>query len=172
MSVIKQLHINHLPIPECMHTIIKEYSFYDVKIIEAKLIHKTFMNEIVEKFDNAYCSRIYPSDYWVDETFEGDYDSRNFPRELCDKNNDPETLEKWSTCLTDYDDVNQGIIYEFEMEPVFEAENCKLCGNYKVSKCGYNVYSLKDAFKKRKFDLYNRIKSRMPKNLRCECIII
>jgi len=107
MSVLKQLAIHNfsaelgLPV-EISHEIMG-FCFYDTATAVCRAVHKANMAEVVDRFDNAYCSRARPILEGVD----------------------PDTCEHWAICLTRRTHV------EIEHEVQFQAVNCSICGNYK-----------------------------------------
>jgi len=101
-----QQTVHLLPIPFCTAEIINSYLF-----IEIKTFIEEKKTEIVDKFKNACCSRKYPNDI---------YDNDN-----------SDNCEHWSICLDHYE-LHIDTINEIQ----FQAINCKICGNYKMSsKC-------------------------------------
>jgi len=131
-----------LPLPYDVIHIICSYSFYD------RITGNTRNNkkQIITKIKNALCSRKNPSIYW-------DY---------TDITRYPDESEVWACCFTDK-------LQRCKREVYFLAENCRICGNYKMSNsCNYSLYELGEAELLEDDDWYNEILSKLPKNIRCD----
>lgn len=109
MSYNKQQTVHLLPAPFEVSEIINSFLFEDKKTNETKKFIKTKKREIVEKFENAYCSR-------------------NQPNEDTYLYEDPDSCEHWSLHLCEWFDYEN-----YDNEVQFQAINCQKCGNYKMS---------------------------------------
>ena len=106
MSVLKQLAIHNFSaafgLPVEMSHEIMGFCFYDTVTAASRAVHKANMVEVVDHFDNAYCSRARPRNSDVV---------------------DPDTCEHWAICL----DRMNGTDDEVQLQAI----NCRICGNYK-----------------------------------------
>jgi len=107
MSVFKQLAVHKFSaaygLPVEMSHEIMGFCFYDTVMAFFRAVHRANMAEVVDRFDNAYCSRARPI---LEEV-------------------DADTCEHWAISLTRQTHV------EIEHEVQFQAINCSVCGNYK-----------------------------------------
>uniref|UniRef100_A0A6C0DRN4 Uncharacterized protein n=1 Tax=viral metagenome TaxID=1070528 RepID=A0A6C0DRN4_9ZZZZ len=155
----RQQTIFLLPLPYDIIHIINSYCFYDIVTWKTRIAKK----QIVNKFNKAYASRARPDESWLEDEY------------------DTNTSENWLVYLIDKDilcdpkyllvrsDNNFRKMYK---ETLFQAMNCKTCGNYKMSKTTkYSVYELDHAFVYGDDLWLHEIRSRMTDRLRCECSI-
>lgn len=99
----KQQTVHLLPLPFDIGNLINSFLFQEIKTVI-----ENKKKEIVKKFESASISR------------------KN------DDNSDADTIEHWAICLTPpYDDDFPYDHSEDEIQ--FQAINCQLCGNYKIS---------------------------------------
>jgi hypothetical protein len=105
MSVLKQLAIHNFSaaygLPVEMSHEIMGFCFYDTVTAVFRAVHKANVAQVMDHFDNAYCSRARPIQMV----------------------GDPDTCEHWAICLTRMN----GTDHEIQ----FQAINCRVCGNYK-----------------------------------------
>ena len=150
----KQQTVHLLPVPYDITNIINSFCFYD-KITARTRKLKQFINL---KFHYAYDSRKNPYEWGGD---------------------DPDNCEQWSIELTDknlysdprYPRFDAWTLDTYE-EKQFQATNCKSCGNYKISSTsGYSVFELACAIELENLEWCEELRSRMPTNIRCECLI-
>lgn len=148
VHLYKKLVINRLSLifgfPLEIADEISGFCFRD-KMKVSRQIHAYHMAEIVDHFNFACVSRIKPTYYNLDE--------------------EPNTCEHWVICLSR---VTTG---DIDDEKLFQAKNCRVCGNYK--EC--NTFSLTDEEKyihgwDYYFDNMVSMKFRaIPNKLRCYC---
>ena len=106
----KQQTVHLLPVNFDTADVINSFLFQEITTVI-----KNKKREIVKKFKNAYYSRKIISDML--EMFTGYQEHQQ------------EKSEIWAICLTD----RYTPYIEKNKEIVFEAKNCQICGNYKLS---------------------------------------
>lgn len=102
ISITKQIYINKLNLSYDILNEVKSYCFYDIKTWEIINFIKYKKNRIHHLFKTSTISRAYPYEIYF---------------------NDSNTDEEWVFWALNEDDGPN---------PMFQACNCKHCGNYKI----------------------------------------